>query len=183
MRAHLGNPPRSALTLLVGGLLKLQHGLARLLNRTAHPGGYLELVRYVCMARDRFRLYRRIHRFAARGGVAICERYPVEQNRLLVGPCIPGLLRGKPDRVRAWLQLKEASYYDRMLGPDALCVLRLDPDLAVARKPEEPADYVRARGRVIWETDWTGTGAHLVDVSLPLADVMLRLKSIVWSTL
>ncbi len=183
MRAHLGNPPRSALTLLVGGLLKLQHGVGRLLNRAAHPAGYLELFRYVCMARDRFRLYRRIHRFAARGGVAICERYPVEQNRLLVGPCIPGLLLGKPDRVRAWLQLKEASYYDRMLGPDALCVLRLDPDLAVARKPEEPADYVRARGRVIWETDWAGTGAHLVDVSLPLADVMLRLKSIVWSTL
>jgi Uncharacterised nucleotidyltransferase len=183
MRAHLGNPPRSALTLLVGGLLKLQHGLARLLNRTAHPGGYLELVRYVCMARDRFRLYRRIHRFAARGGVAICERYPVEQNRLLVGPCIPGLLPSKPDKLCAWLRLKEASYYDRMLGPDVQCVLRLDPELAVARKPEEPADYVRARGRVIWEADWTGPRVHLVDASQPLADVMLRLKSIVWSTL
>jgi thymidylate kinase len=182
-RAHLGNPPRSALTLLVGGLLKLQHRLERLLRHTARPGGYLELIRYVCMARDRFRLYRRVHRFAAWGGVAICERYPVEQNRFLVGPCIPGLLRDKPDRLRAWLQLKEASYYDRMLGPDAICVLRLDPELAVARKPEEPADYVRARGRVIWETDWKGTGAHLIDASQPLADVVLRLKSVVWSTL
>jgi hypothetical protein len=183
MRAHLGNPPRSLLTLLIGGLLKLQHGLERLLKHTAGEAGYLELLRYVCMARDRFRLYRRIHRFAARGGVAICERYPVEQNRFLVGPCIPGLLRGKPDRLQAWLQLKEASYYHRMLGPDALCVLRLHPDLAVTRKPEEPEDYVRARGRVIWETDWTGTGAHLVDASQPLAEVVLRLKSILWSTL
>jgi hypothetical protein len=183
MRAHLGNPPRSALTLLFGGLLKLQHGLERLLRHTARPGSYLELIRYVCMARDRFRLYRRVHQFAARGGVAICDRYPVEQNRLLVGPCIPALLRDKPDRVRAWLQLKEADYYDRMLGPDALCVLRLHPDLAVARKAEEPADYVRARGRVIWDTDWKGTGAHLLDASQPLADVLLRLKSIVWSTL
>jgi thymidylate kinase len=183
MRAHLGNPPRSVLTLLVGGLLKLQHGLERLLKHTAAPASYLELCRYACTARDRFRLYRRIHRFAARGGVAICERYPVEQNRLLVGPCIPGLLRGKPDKLRAWLRQKEASYYNHMLGPDVLCVLRLDPDLAVARKPEEPADYVRARGRVIWETDWTSTGAHLVDASQPLPDVVLRLKSIVWSTL
>jgi hypothetical protein len=81
------------------------------------------------------------------------------------------------------LLLREAAYYERMLGPDVQCVLRLDPELAVARKPEEPADYVRARGRVIWETDWTGTGAHLVDASRPLADVMLHLKSIIWSNL
>jgi hypothetical protein len=183
MRAHLGNPPRSALTLFVGGLLKLELGVGRLLKHAADPVGYLQLFRYVCMARDRFLLYRRIHRFAARGGVAICERYPVEHNRPLVGPCIPELLPTRPDKLSAWLQLKEASYYDRMLGPDVQCVLRLDPELAVARKPEEPADYVRARGRVIWETDWTGTAAQLVDASQPLADVMLRLKSIVWSTL
>jgi hypothetical protein len=81
------------------------------------------------------------------------------------------------------LQRAEASYYRRILGPDVRCVLRLDPEIAVIRKPEEPADYVRARGRVIWETDWTGTGAHLVDASQPLSDVLRRLKSIIWSAL
>jgi hypothetical protein len=183
MRAHLGNPPRSVLTLLVGGVLKLQRGIERLLKRPARPEAILELLRHVCTARDRYRLYQRIHRFAAGGGMAICERYPIEQNRLLVGPSIPALLPKNAGVVAEQLLLREAAYYERMLGPDVQCVLRLDPELAVARKPEEPADYVRARGRVIWETDWTGTGAHLVDASRPVADVMLHLKSIIWSNL
>jgi hypothetical protein len=62
-------------------------------------------------------------------------------------------------------------------------VLRLDPELAVIRKPEEPADYVRARGRIIWNTDWSASGAEVVDASQPLPQVMGRLKAIIWSLL
>jgi thymidylate kinase len=183
IRAHLGNPPRSLLTLLAGGALKLQHSLERLLSRRSRPGSYIELLRHLCTARDRYHLYARVQRFAVAGGIAICERYPIEQNRMLVGPCIPGLLPKEPGFLRERLRAAEASYYARILRPDVLCVLRLDPELAVIRKPEEPADYVRARGRVIWETDWSSTRAHVVDASQPLEDVMRHLKSIVWSSL
>jgi hypothetical protein len=81
------------------------------------------------------------------------------------------------------MRAAEASYYERMLSPDVLCVLRLDPELAVIRKPEEPADYVRTRGRIIWETDWSTTHAQVVDASQPLPEVLARLKAIVWSLL
>lgn len=183
MRAHLGNPPKSLLTLLVGAALKLQLGLDRRLHRPSNPGSYLVLLRHICTARDRYRLYEKVRRFAVAGGVAVCERYPVEQNRVLVGPCIPGLLPDKPGRLAGRLRKAEASYYERILRPDVLCVLRLDPELAVIRKPEEPADYVRARGRVIWETDWSSTPAHVVDASQPLPEVIRHLKSIIWSLL
>jgi hypothetical protein len=36
---------------------------------------------------------------------------------------------------------------------------------------------------VIWETEWAGTGAHVVDASQPLGEVILRLKSIIWFSL
>jgi thymidylate kinase len=184
MHAHLGNPPRSLTTIAVGGALKLQRRLERSLNRSSCPGSLLELVRYFCMARDRYRLYIRVQQFAAAGGIAVCERYPIEQNRPLVGPRIPEILpAGAGGQVIEWLRAAEAAYYTNMLGPDGIFVLRLDPEIAVARKPEEPADYVRARGRVVWETDWSRTGAHLVDASRPLPDVMQRIKEIVWSIL
>jgi hypothetical protein len=183
MRAHLGNPPKSFLTLLAGGALKVQQRLDRVMNRQCAPGGVLELARHVCTARDRYRLYVKVRRFALSGGVALCERYPIAQNRRLVGPCIPELLSGRPGKLAKLLCGMEARYYERILSPDAVLVLRLDPEIAVLRKPEEPADYVRARGQIIWNTDWSDTGAHVLDASQPLPDVLQRLKAIIWSRL
>jgi hypothetical protein len=57
----------------------------------------------------------------------------------------------------------------------------VEPEVAVRRKTDEPSDYVRARARVIWDIDWAGTGAHLVDAGRSLTDVMGELKTIVWS--
>jgi thymidylate kinase len=183
MCAHLGLPPRSLLTLLVGGALKAEQMLNGLRASEARGASHLELLRHLCTARDCFRLYERVRRFTARGGAAICERYPVSQLRSHVGPRIPPLLSSKPTPLARLLGSAEESYYKRILPPDALFVLRLDPNLAVLRKPDESAEYVRARGGVVWETDWTGTTARVVDVDRPLNEVLQQLKSLVWSVL
>ena len=181
-RGHLGNPPRSLFTLLVGGLLKAEQMLQRLLGRTPGTASQLELLRYMCSARDCYLLHERLRRFAADGGVAICERYPIAQVSH-VGPRIPALLPAQPTRLARWLEAMESEYYRRIVPPDTLLVLRLDPELAVLRKPDEPADYVRARGRAVWETDWTGTAARCTDTSRPLPEVLKDLKALVWSAL
>lgn len=183
MRAHLGRPPRSLLTLWVGGVLKIERALYRRLHRPEPPGSTIELLRHVCTARDRYRLYERVRRFAAAGGIAVCERYPIPQNRPLVGPCIPELVGSAPTGVARLLRDIEASYYETMLPPDALFVLRLHPDLAVLRKPDEPADYVRARGQLVWDTDWSGSGAQVVDASRSFPEVLSELKARLWSAL
>jgi hypothetical protein len=183
MRAHLGRPPRSLLTLCVGGALKIERSLYRLLDRPEPLGSTIELLRHVCTARDRFRLYRKVCRFATAGGIAVCERYPIPQNRPLVGPCIPELVGAAPAGIARLLRDLELSYYETMLPPDALFVLRLHPDLAVLRKPDEPADYVRARGQIVWDTDWSNTGAQVVDASRSFPEVLGELKSRLWSVL
>jgi thymidylate kinase len=183
LRAHLGNPPRSFLTLIVGGVLKLEHLVAHLVGRTPAAAGLIASLRHLCMARDRYRLYGKVHRHAARGGIAICERYPVPQNRALVGPSIPRSRQGSDSWLMERLRVAEITYYERILRPDTLCVLRLDPEIAVARKPEEPADYVRNRNRVIWDADWNSTAAQVVDASESLESVIRQLKAIIWSAL
>ena len=75
----------------------------------------------------------------------------------------------------------EQGYYRHITPPDVIVVLMVDPQVAVRRKTTEPPDYVRARARIIWETDWTGTGAHLVDAGRPLPEVVADLKVLVWS--
>ena len=183
MHAHLGRPPRSLLTLAVGGTLKAEGVLNRLTHRRPSGPTNVELLRHVCTARDRHRLYHKVRRFAATGGVAICERYPVPECFSLAGPDIPDLLPVKASAFGRLLQITEASSYERMLPPDALFVLRLEPELAVLRKPGEPSDYVRTRARLIWDIDWSGTRAQVVDAGRTLPEVLTDLRALMWAAL
>ena len=183
IRAQLGNPPRSLPTMMIGGAVKLERSISKWLARPSRSPTYLELLRHVCGARDRYRLYARVQRFAARGGIAICERYPISEIPSHAGPCIPALLNGSQTAFSRILQSAEHRYYERMRRPDLLFVLRLDPELAVARKTDEPADYVRNRGHLILKTDWTKSGAQVVDAGRSLPEVIDDLKGRVWLSL
>ena len=172
------------LTIAVGATLKVRRFLDRLLGAHSRGGtaGYLDLLRHVCTARDRYRLYIEVCRFTAAGGIAICERYPVPQNRGLAGPCIDQYLSGNhtPKFAKALRDL-EARYYQGISPPDLLLVLNLDPELAARRKLTEPAEYVRARTRIVWETDWRGARARIIDAARPLPEVVSELKSLIWA--
>jgi thymidylate kinase len=184
-RIHVGRPPRALTTLIVGGLLKL----ARRLGTAGQVIGlvpHLELLRFLCTARDRARACARAWRFAARGGVAICERYPVRENRALAGPSDEqGFGLDLSSRLAVLLRRWEHRYYDRLPLPDLVFVLRLEPEAAVRRKPEEPAAYVRARARLMWDADWSrlGRAARVVDAALPFQQVLEHIKAEMWRTL
>lgn len=177
---HLGRPTRGLATFLAGGLLKA----ARAVGASPDVVVHLELLRSCATARDRYRLYRRARRFATAGGLAICERYPTRENWALAGPSDAqghalGATSKLAQRMRSW----EHRYYERMSPPDLVFLLRLDAETAVARKPSEPAAYVRARARLTQETDWSRSGARIVDASQPLDQVVATLKAELWRTL
>lgn len=183
MRAHLGDPPRSGLTLAVEGALKIERALDQLRRHQRSSVSHTELLHHLCTARDRYRLYVKVHQFAARGGIAICEGYPVPENRLLVGPRIPELLPPQTTGFARYLRNVEVSLYERIRPPDSLIVLRLNSGLPLPREPEKPADYVPAPGLMDHEMDWSATQVHLVDASRALPEVLRHLKSILWSAL
>jgi len=183
--AHLGRPPRSLATLAAGALLKSVRWIeARVGMRHGPAGRYFELLRYLCTARDRHRAYRRARRAATAGGIAICERYPIRENRFLVGPSLAQ--RGRLDLtgpLAEFLRHRELAYYARMAPPDLIFVLRVAPDVAVARKRDEPADYVRRRAQRIWETDWSQSRGRIIDAGRPLAEVLADLRVRLWEAL
>jgi len=177
--AHLGKPPRSVATLLVGGALKA----AQLIERwVPAPATYLDQLRRVATARDRHRLYEKVRRIVRDGALAVCERYPIPEDSLFAGPAIArDLPPGPASALTRLLMRVERRYYDLMVPPDLLVVLRVDPITAVRRKTTEPADYVRERARASGAIDWAQTGAHIVDAARPLADVLAELKTYIWS--
>jgi thymidylate kinase len=78
----------------------------------------------------------------------------------------------------------ERACYAAMTDPDLLLVLRVDPDIAVARKQGvDPAEFVRPRSAEIFAADWSGTPAVVLDASRPADEVLAEARVAVWSAL
>lgn len=176
-RVHLGRPspswPTRVVRLSVRGRNALGLVLSGRLRRGPdwQPGGQAALA--VALARDRYRTYRVARRAATDGVVVLSDRFPLPQLRLMDSPRIG---KGR-------LGALEASYYRRIGGPDLLVVLRVDPDVAVARKSEEAPEFVRARWGEIWDVDWGAAGAQVLDAGRPEAEVIAAAKALVWAEL
>ncbi len=204
-RVHLGKPAWSLTTIAIRALLKIGQliGLYPLessfrdtpAQKSLISPGYPWLLREVCRARDRYRTYMKVRRFTAKGGLAICDRFPFPQIRLMDGPLATQFIRNvengpqadrfmspKQDSVFAkvlvWI---EARYYERIVLPDLLIVLRVNPETAVQRKSDEDTAAVRERSTEIWQLSWRDTGAHVIDAGKPKADVLAELKALIWS--
>ena len=191
-KVHLGKPPRSTLTMLIGVLVRISRGTAIVAGRssrdeTVEPPSKsrARALAALALGRDRYLAYRRAQRLSGTGGVVICDRFPLPQLTLMDAPraarYLPAAGRSRLDDRLASL---EERYYRALAPPDVLVVLRVDPEIAVARKPDESAEFVRRRWREIWKVDWEDTpAAHVIDAGRPPEDVLRAVKSLVWSEL
>lgn len=205
--AHLGKPRWSVLTVAARAFLKLGNWFGlygvetgkreMLVEKSPISPGYPWLIREVCRARDRYHLYAKIRRRAMKGNIVIFDRFPVPEFQLMDGrmcrrfvrelesaPESGFLLRPPAESrlVKALIYLEE-SYYRRIAVPDLLIALRVHPDTAIARKPEERPLDVRERALEVWNLHWPDSAVHLVDAEMSREMVLSELKSLVWAKL
>jgi thymidylate kinase len=173
---HFGKPPKSGLTIVVGGVLRLYKKATGAPRSSSSDPGFLECLRMFCIARDRHKLQKGMRRNAANGEIVISDRYPIPNLNLMDAPRIPAKTRGR-------LSDRELRYYQEILPPERLFVLRVEPKVAVARKLDEPAEHVFTRSTELWNFDWKGSNAHVIDANQPLRKVLNEFKSSVWETL
>jgi thymidylate kinase len=195
-KTHLGKPSWSKITIIVRALLKAGN-ILRLYPFETAPVQYGEdenaydfpgfpwLIRQACTARDRFLAYKRARRFASNGGIMICDRYPIQQIRFMESPSVSIRMTNvvRNNWVVKFLINLETKFNLQILLPDVLIVLRLDPATAIERKPDEDAVSVQARNKEIWSLDWQHTYARIIDANQPKAEVLSKLKALVWSEL
>ena len=198
-KVHLGKPPWALDSFLVKGLLKVGRWLGifpdnkipvptdeELENNGALPEfpGYPWLLWHVLTARDRYRLYAKIRRFASNGGIVICDRYPLPEIKSMDGERAGWLAAAAPsNRLLQYLVTLERRFYQHIAPPDLLMVMRVDPDVAVQRRPDEDGPWVRARNEEIWTLDWQQTDAHVIDAGQSQETVISEVKSLMWSRL
>lgn len=190
---HMGKPRWSFTTVAVRGLLKIGRlGLSPRLKPIRYSPdatavefpGYTWAIWEVCTARDRYLTYLKARRFAANGGITICDRFPLPEVKLMESPQVRTLTGTKHNNGFTRLLIKaEERCYSRMTRPDLLLVLRLHPDLAVARKIDEDPATVFPRSTEIWDLRWDIETAHVVEAAQAKSVVASELKALVWSKL
>jgi thymidylate kinase len=157
-------------------------------NRGAHGAvgvqGSAGLIWHILRARDRSRAVVKARRQVARGSLVVADRFPLPQFKMMDGPVAGRMVEeGHESRVHARLARWEKAYYGQMRSPDVLVVLRVDPEIAVSRRPDEDEAFVRTRCLEVWRADWEGTSAIVVDAGRRPADVLSEVKASVWSRL
>lgn len=194
-KIHLGKPRWSLSTYLVKGLLRIGRRLGLFSNKkvlvespsntpSIHPPSYPWLLWHVFTARDRYRAYIRARRFSTNGGLVICDRFPLPQIKCMDGAQTGRLIEtGKLNPLRNFLITREEKFYQQILPPDLLIVMKVDPEIAVQRRADEDANWIRNRSLEIWELDWQDTPVHIIDAGQPMAEMLASLKSLVWRNL
>ena len=188
---HLGKPRRSVLSHAVRTPIRATRLLGAF-STTRLPAdatvgarcpGLAWLVWHALNARDRRREYTRARRFATEGGIAVCDRYPMARLSLMDGSRVRHLADlDDLGPIARRLARYESGCYDEILAPDLLLVLSVDPEVAVARRPEQDASFVRDRNKEIRSIDWTELEATVVDASHPLDQVLAEVCASVWRT-
>lgn len=193
IKVHMGRPQWSWSTYAVRGTLKIggwlgkiRHGKRQFQatggdNHAQEFPGYAWMLRQVFTARDRYQTYIKARRYATNGGLVICDRYPLQRIKLMDGPQITQMIiNGPTNKLINCLALIENRYYQQMMPPDKLIVLKVAPAVAVHRKVNENATAVQRRCQEIWDVDWQHTHAHVVDAGQPQPKVLSELRSLVW---
>jgi thymidylate kinase len=184
VRVHLGRPPASPPRRLLTTASRGRSLGRKLAGRRRPDRSTEQAVLAVALARDRYLTFRRARARAAEGAIVISDRFPLPQLATMDAPRVERFAhpRRHAGLVRRLAEL-ERRYYAMIAGPDLLVVLRVDPEDAVARKPEEDPHFVRSRWAEIWSVDWESLGMHVVDAGAPVSEVHARLKSLVWPAL
>jgi thymidylate kinase len=195
-KVHLGRPRwslTSSWAQRIWNLRKLGRSSLPRSRGSLHPGrtssrglrGSARLVRRVMVSRDRYLVYTRARRFAARGGLVISDRYPLPEITLMDGAATREMSTSpSADRLIRYLARLERRYYGTITRPDVLLVLRVDPDVAVERKRGMDAEAsVRPRAEEIRRVDWQGLHAVVIDADRSKDEVINAAKLAIWSRL
>jgi len=192
---HMGKPRESVATIVVRAVLRIGN-LMRLyphLNSSSlylpdskapqFPGKLPWMIREAFKARDRYFTYLGARRFVNSGRIVICDRFPLAQIKLMDGPVVEQITTRNDDWLSRILSNFEKKYYQRMVMPELVIVLRLDPDEAVRRKTDEDSTQVRVRSTEIWKIDWQGSGVNVIEAYQSEAEVLTAAQTLIWAKL
>jgi thymidylate kinase len=157
-------------------------------NRVTRSAQWLDRVltdsRMLAEGKDRYDRYLAGQRKTAQGAVVIYERYPLEavyiDGRPMDGPRIAAS-RDRENGVSTRLARTEEDLYKKIRPPDRILVLRVRPEVSLARKPEHRRERIEAKAQALADFAQDGLNVTEINAEQPLDQVLLQIKSAIWS--
>ena len=148
---HVGKPGMTFLGLIL-----------RVLSKTLLLLKIKELSRafgYVSIAVNRKNEFQKACKYRDKGYVVLQDRIPLKGITTMDCPRVHTLANGK----YKWLSRIEKKQYKSINGVDLLFVMKLNPEIALQRRPNDNPDELRMRSGQIWNNNWIAPYAIEID--------------------
>jgi len=186
---YMGNTSPSPVNRLVRNVRRVSVRLEGLFAGSifARCSRFCECLRYIADGFDRYRQYEKGRKWAAGGGIALFDRYPLPQvkvtGRPMDGPRIGCLNTGKAGRIQRVLARIEESLYRRIEAPENLVVLTATPEVCIARKPGHRISTIKAKSEAVGSIETDGMRVIRIDAEKPAEETLLNVKTALWELL
>ncbi|MDB2442532.1 hypothetical protein N9W40_00395 [Flavobacteriales bacterium] len=134
----------------------------RLISKIFSSIGFKNLSKaffYISIAINRKNEFRKACKLRDKGIIVLQDRIPLEGITAMDCPRVHTILKGKFKKL-SWLEKKQ---YAEIKGVDMLFVMKLNPEIALQRRPEDDPDELRIRSGQIWNNEWVATFAHEIN--------------------
>lgn len=171
-KIHIGRPKK----FFLGTILRI---LSKVLRIVQFKDVSLALS-YLALAHDRYKYYRLALKLMNKGCIVLLDRFPIKGIDKMDCPRIHQYF---PNKFIYFAKL-EQKYHDKINYCDKLFVLKLDPEIALQRRPEDDADELRLRSRQIWDRNFSDyPNAVVVNTKDSFEVVERKILSEVWTNL
>jgi|GEM_PF-1036825 len=148
---HVGRPGNS----FQGSILTISSKLFSLIGQR----DLSKALRLLAVAFNRKKAFGKAIEYRGKGFIVLQDRIPLKGITQMDCPRIHTIRKGRFKR----LSLIESRIYKKFKGIDELFVLKLNPEIALQRRPEDNAEELRMRSGEIWEDKWDAPYALAVN--------------------
>ena len=137
-------------------------------------------INHVGLAIERKQAFMKAQKIKTQGGIVILDRIPLKEVNRMDAPKIAREL----GRLYSWFSNLEKKLHESIAGVDQLIVLKLDPQIAIQRRPEDDADELLIRSGQIWNADFSKRkNTTVINTDNSFKHVEDRVLKSVWKTL
>jgi thymidylate kinase len=162
---HLGRPPSSSL----GNVYKI-------VSKIVGIFGFKDLSQafnYLRVAVDRKIVFEKACKLRDKGVIVLQDRMPTEGITAMDCPRVKTIKKGEFKR----LSKIEEKYYESINNVDQIFVLKLNPLLAIKRRPEDNEEELLIRSGQVWDKEWENSYTKEIDTEKNNVSEVLKIVS------
>lgn len=160
--------------------VRLGFWVARQFRKLALNGvsGAITAFLWVLIARKRYVTSVQARRFAADGELVLSDRFPLQDFHDMENPMDGPRLSGGD----TWISRRESYWYDKLVRPDRLFVLKVAIDELRRRKADLPLDTHMLKAEAV-NSIREREGIVVIDANRSYEEVLLQIKRSIWQEL